>query len=207
MSIFHYFIGNDKKRAAFIFNFIAPIYGFIDRATSTDYQELIEAANQKLNLEGLSVLDVGTGTGSWVAALKKTTKAKAIGVDMSEKMLVQAVKNYPEIEFIHQDGEDLGRFESSSFDVVTASFVLHGMKIKERTKVLAEMKRVASKYVIIQDFHGKIESMILFLEILERSDYKFFIKNFESEMKQMFKEFFLIKIQNRTLYIGIKKEE
>jgi len=204
MSIFHYFFGNDKKRASFIFNFIAPIYGFIDRATKTDYQELINITDKKLKLQGLSVLDIGTGTGSWAAALKTVTNAKTVGVDMSEKMLNQAKKYHLDIEFIHQDGEDLSLFASNSFNIVTASFVLHGMKIAERTKVVNEMKRVASKYVIIQDYHEKIEPFAVFLEIMERSDYKFFMKNFEYEMKDAFKKTLLIKHQNRTLYIGLK---
>ena len=204
MSIFHYFFGNDKKRASFIFDFIAPVYGFIDRATKTDYRQLIDIADKKLSLKGLSVLDVGTGTGSWAVALKAVTKAKTVGVDMSAKMLKQAVKNYSGIEFIHQDGEDLGRFRDESFDIVTASFVLHGMKIDERTQVLNEMKRVASKYVIIQDYHGKIEPFAVFLEIMERSDYKFFMKNFENEMRDTFGKTEIIKHQNRNLYIGYK---
>ena len=202
MSLFHYFFGNDKKRAAFIFNFIAPVYGFIDRATKSDYQEPINITNEKLKLTGLSVLDVGTGTGSWATELKRVTKSKVVGVDMSEKMLTQARKNHPDIEFVHQDGEDLSRFESNSFDIVTASFVLHGMKTEERTKVLHEMKRVASKYVIIQDYHESIEPFAVFLEILERSDYKNFIKNFEIEMQNSFEKSTLIKHQSRNLYIG-----
>ena len=204
MSIFHYFFGDDKKRASFIFDFIAPVYGFIDRATKTDYRQLIDIADEKLSLKGLSVLDVGTGTGSWAAALKAITKAETVGVDMSAKMLKQAEMNYSEIEFIHLDGEDLSRFKDNSFDIVTASFVLHGMRIDERTKVLNEMKRVASKYVIIQDYHGKIEPFAVFLEIMERSDYKFFMKNFENEMKSSFNKTNIIKHQNRNLYIGYK---
>ncbi len=205
MNIFHYFFGNDKQRAEFIFNFIAPFYGYIDKTLSEGYIKSCEQLNKAIPLSNLSILDIGTGTGAWISSISAHSNQKAVGTDFSKKMLNQAKKNHPNIEFIHADGENLSSFKDNSFDVVTASFVLHGMKAPERDIVLKEMKRVARKYVMIHDFHDKTATFIKFLEFMERSDYKNFKKNFRKEMSQHFDKTELIVAKRGTgVYVGGK---
>jgi ubiquinone/menaquinone biosynthesis C-methylase UbiE len=208
MNIFHYFFGNDKQRAEFIFDFIAPFYGHIDKALSEGYRKSCERLNEEIPLAELSILDIGTGTGAWISSISKHSRNKAVGTDFSKKMLYQAKKNHPNIEFIHADGENLSSFEDNSFDVVTASFVLHGMKAPEREIVLKEMKRVARKYVMIHDFYDKTALFIRFLEFMERSDYKNFKKNFKKEMNQQFDNTDLIVAKRGTgVYVGKIREK
>ncbi len=204
MSIFHYFFGNDKQRAKFVFNFIAPLYGKIDQAIQNDYAKICNQLNTAIPLKGNSVLDIGTGTGGWLASIGKYTQGELVGVDFSTKMIHQAEKNHPGIKFIHSDAENLDSFADNSYDIVTASFVLHGMKAPERAIVVKEMKRIARKYVMIQDFHKHTAPVIQFLEFMERSDYKNFKKNFITEMDTNFKETKLIEsASGNAVYVGL----
>ena len=203
MSIFHYFSGNEDKRAKFIFNLIAPVYGLIDKSIEQDYIAMAELLNENIPLKGLSVLDVGSGTGSWLSAVNRFGMKQAQGVDFSEKMVRQAMKNHPDLNFVQGSGDNLRMFADNSFDIVTASFVLHGMKRGSRSRVLSEMKRVAKKYVVIHDFHKKTSPAIQILEFFERSDYMNFKKGFEEEMKAHFPQSHIIPSENGNgLYVG-----
>ncbi len=203
MTIFHYFFGNDKQRSKFIFNLIAPLYGKIDNAISEDYISICKSLNSKLDLSKYSILDIGTGTGAWITAIAKHSSKKVVGTDFSQKMIDQARIKHPEFEFVLSDGENLNSFADNSFDIVTASFVLHGMKKKERTAVLLEMKRVAIKYVFIHDFHKKTALFVRVLEFFERSDYINFKKYFTSELKEVFNKTYIIEADNgNAIYIG-----
>ena len=204
MSIIHYFLGNDHKRAKFIFDFIAPVYGRIDKSIQKNYVEIAALLNSEISLVNSSILDVGTGTGGWLASIAGYTEQEICGTDFSEKMLVQAKKNHPEIKFIKSDAVNLDEFKDNSFDVVTASFVLHGMKQPERIQVLTAMKRIARKQVLIHDFYGDIHPAVLMLEWLERSDYKNFKKNFAAEMKEIFSDTRIITPDSGSaVYTGI----
>ncbi len=198
-----YFSKDENKRAKFIFNLIAPVYGMIDRSTKKHYPEIAGLLNQEIPLEGRSVLDVGTGTGAWIAALKDFSLSRAYGVDFSEKMIFEAKRKHPEITFSVSEATDLATFENDSFDVVTASFVMHGMKKEARRQVLHEMKRVARHFVVIQDFYLRSSPFITMLEWLERSDYRYFKKHFKDEMSGVFKQTRTLTAHNENgLYIG-----
>ena len=206
MSIIHYFGKDPEKRAKFIFNLIAPVYGFIDKGLAGQFREAAEILNAEIPLNGLKVLDVGCGTGAWGASLAQLG-ANVSGVDMSEKMIAQAREKHPEIQFYHGDAKDLSLFEDNQFDLLTASYVLHGTKQEMRTRMLNEMKRIASRYVVVHDFYGRTAVFTRFLEFMERSDYINFKKNFATEMQGMFNKIKITECgedNGTALYIGIK---
>ncbi len=204
MSIFHYFGKDPERRAKFIFNLIAPVYGFIDKGLNESFNESAEILNKEISLKGLNILDVRCGTGAWISTLSKYKPRGLTGVDMSKKMLREAKKKHPNINFYLSDAKRLELFTEGQFDLVTASYVLHGTKVEQRTKILEEMKRVSSKYVVIHDFYGKTQAFIRFLEFLERSDYVNFKKNFHNELKSHFHETKIIPSgKGRGLYIGV----
>ncbi len=201
-----YFSKDEHKRTKFIFDLIAPVYHLIDKKTGKDFEKMAAMLNEHIPLKGLSALDIGTGTGSWIAALSRYGLSKVHGVDFSEKMIAEAKKKHPEIAFSVAHAGDLGAFGDGSFDIVTASFVLHGMKKDARTKVLGEMKRVTKRFVIIQDFYRKSNPFIYMLEWLERSDYPYFKKHFADEMKGIFSKTEVLTAHNGNgIYIGMKK--
>jgi ubiquinone/menaquinone biosynthesis C-methylase UbiE len=151
------------------------------------------------------VLDVGTGTGAWIATLTTCGTSRTFGVDFSQKMIAEAGRKHPEIGFGISDAGDLKSFGDREFDIVTASFVLHGMKKEARAKVLGEMKRVAKHFVVIQDFYQHSSPIITILEWLERSDYLYFKKHFVEEMADFFQKSKVLTTQNENgLYIGMK---
>jgi len=186
MSVLNYFSNNPNKRAKFIFNFIAPIYKIADNTLVKNYHKTIDILDDELSIKDKTVLDLGTGTGAWASSFKIKKPKKIIGIDFADKMLVVSKQKHPNIHFEKADAENLNNFNDNSFDIVTASFVLHGVKQERRKIILKEMQRVSSKYVILNDFVGKTPIGICFLEFMEKSDYKFFKKNICNELNDIF---------------------
>ena len=186
MGLQHYFSSDPDKRARFIFNFIAPIYGILGASVERNFESSMNAVENHISVKGKAVMDLGTGTGAWAANFKSRGASQVMGVDFAGKMLNQAKNNYPNMEFVQGDAENLEQFDDNSFDIVTASFVLHGVKEHKRANMLSEMRRVSRKHIVIHDFIGETPLFIRFLEFMERSDYKFFKQNFCSELKSHF---------------------
>jgi ubiquinone/menaquinone biosynthesis C-methylase UbiE len=203
MSILHYFGNDPDKRARFIFDFIAPVYGSIDKGLQDSFAKAAGLLSENIPLKGLSVLDVGCGTGAWGAALQHLGAVNICGVDMSPKMLKEARKRHPDFCFTSSDARNIRKFDDNQFDIATASYVLHGVKADIRREILEEMKRLATKYVVIHDFYGKTPLFVQFLEFMERSDYKNFKRNFRREMEELFNKTEIIATPDGTaLYIG-----
>jgi ubiquinone/menaquinone biosynthesis C-methylase UbiE len=88
---------------------------------------------------GDSVLDVGCGNGSLIAAISKKADISAFGVDISPKMIAECQKNYPDINFKISSGE-LIPFEDSTFNCVVMCCVLHHLHTPET--FFTEAKRI-----------------------------------------------------------------
>jgi SAM-dependent methyltransferase len=85
---------------------------------------------------GQRVLDVGCGTGKFVAALSE--RAKVWGVDASPEMLEVARSRAPRVRF-KQASADALPFKDGWFERATMWLVIH---LLERPKALAEIRRV-----------------------------------------------------------------
>jgi len=204
MSILNYFSKDPDKRAGFIFDFIAPVYGLVDSVLESSYKSSIHLLNTEIDLNNISVLDIGTGTGAWAAMFLKQNNSVQ-GIDFSQKMLAVSKKKHPGINFSIGNAEDLSEIADNSFDLVTASYVIHGVTADKRAKILSEMKRVSKKHVVIHDFVGRTPLFTRFLEFMERSDYKNFKKNFSKELQIMFPETKKIRsVQGSGLYLATK---
>ena len=203
MNFSDYFSNNTALRAQFIFNFAAPVYSKVDYWLSNKYKKVIPVLNDILDLSDKNILDIGCGTGAWINVFKRYNPKSLTGIDFSYKMIKEAEIKHKNINFQIMDAEKMSKYKNSQFDIVTASYVLHGMKIKERIKILQEMKRIASKAVVIHDFYGKTEYFIRLLELLERSDYIYFKKNFPEEIRSLFLDSSIIDTGYSTaFYIG-----
>ncbi len=101
-------------------------------------------------LQGLSVLDVGCGTGTTGRVLLPRVRSLQ-GVDISEEMLAQARRNLPDAAFSCYDGETLP-FADETFDVAVAVCVLHHVPVTKRFKVVTEMVRVTRPGGVIAVF-------------------------------------------------------
>jgi SAM-dependent methyltransferase len=113
--------GSPRRRAA--------VAGFFDRlaperrrwlATNAYYYEQDLAYMQFLIPSGLDVLEIGCGAGQLLAGLRP---ARGVGIDISEKMIEEARKQYPALEFIRGDAEMSGVLSSvtGKFDVIVLS--------------------------------------------------------------------------------------
>jgi ubiquinone/menaquinone biosynthesis C-methylase UbiE len=91
-------------------------------------------------LQGLSLLDVGCGTGTTDQVLAPRVR-ELHGVDVSEEMLIKARQNVPRAQFSWYDGERLP-FDDGTFDVAVAICVLHHVPVSQRSTVVSEMVRV-----------------------------------------------------------------
>ncbi len=102
------------------------------------------------SLQGLTLLDVGCGTGTTDQFLAPRVR-RLHGVDISEEMLSKAQLNVPTAEFSWYDGEKLP-FVDETFDCVVAMCVLHHVPPSMRFKVLSEMVRVTRPEGIVAIF-------------------------------------------------------
>lgn len=96
----------------------------------------------RLNLsEGEKVLDVGCGQGLLLSRLSKTYKIKGVGIDVSEKSIQSAKKNFggKNLSFKVAEAARIP-FPNSSFDAVVSFDALEHIRAQE--KAVAEMVRV-----------------------------------------------------------------
>ncbi len=89
------------------------------------------------------LLDIGAGTGGLLRELAKRGAAPrdAIGVDVSPKMLARAPALPAGWRLARGDAAQL-RLPDRSFDVVTATYLLHLLDPGKRAAVLTEVRRV-----------------------------------------------------------------
>lgn len=150
------------------------------------YKVLIDPFLAKLhdsiivNLEAQhSVLDVACGTGSLsIAISKKASEVK--GIDMSEDMIDLAKrsvrkKGIKNARFEIQDASDLPAYADREFDIAVTSMAIHQFDASLAIKILEEMKRIASK-VIILDYNyqmpaGLFKSVIYGIERFAGGDH------------------------------------
>jgi len=92
---------------------------------------------------GDRLLDVGTGTGELLRALaeRPLRPDRADGIDASQAMLRQ-VPPLPGGWTLQEGPGEALPFEDATFDLVTASWVLHILEPETRQKVISEVRRV-----------------------------------------------------------------
>lgn len=121
-------------------NRLAPAYRrqvWLERSSLGTLLDLI-AARPEHNL-----LDIGTGTAELLASLSRRSgrPRKATGVDPCRNMLHQAPPLPAGWQLLEASGERLP-FPDASFDVVTASYLLHVLDPDTRRRVIDEAARV-----------------------------------------------------------------
>jgi ubiquinone/menaquinone biosynthesis C-methylase UbiE len=95
--------------------------------------------------EGLSVLDLGCGNGDLLHGLQPK---RGVGVDFSQDMIENAKERYPELEFRHDDIENLKGW-GESFDIILlADVVGHLLDIEQTFKRLNEFCIPETRVVI-----------------------------------------------------------
>jgi len=129
-------------------NYIAPItYDIVAKYASPPNEMWIRRQLiRTINSQPERILDLGCGTGSATLMLKQAFhQADVIGLDLSPYMLVVAQKKAQQaglkIRWQHGLAEDTG-LEGASFDLVTASFLLHETPPQISVLILQECFRL-----------------------------------------------------------------
>lgn len=96
--------------------------------------QILKQLTQKAN----RILDLGCGEGSRLNALSKG-KTEAIGIDISETAIRFAKKNYPKLQFIKDDLENIP-LKDEEFDLIYSAYVIE--HLSHPGKVLSEAVRL-----------------------------------------------------------------
>jgi len=91
------------------------------------------------DLDVRDILDLGCGTGRFSAALARRFGARVIAVDPSERMLEQARRKAPELEWVQSDVLELP-FEDASFDSAVVGFGVRN--VEDLEAAIRELRRV-----------------------------------------------------------------
>ncbi len=155
-----------KKEVEDMFDNIAPKYDLLNHVLSMKIDvlwrnTLVKWMNKDQPKE---VLDVATGTGDLAIAVQRGTKAKVVGLDLSQQMLNVGIDKIKKLNLHHEismqkgDAENLP-FESNKFDAVSVAFGVRNFENLE--KGLAELRRVVkeNKSVYILEF-SKVEGFL-----------------------------------------------
>ena len=108
------------------------------------------------------ILDLGCGTGDLANTLFKR-KSDVVGVDQSEKMILQAKDKYPHIDFFVKDATKLEY--DSEFDAVFSNATLHWIKKPEQA-LKSIYKSLKQNGRFIAEFGGKGNVQIITDEII-----------------------------------------
>ena len=180
-----------------LFEWIAEPYAWFYGFQRKHYKRVIEAMALKPHSK---ILDLGAGTGAMASLL--SVDHDVLAVDGSKAMVRVMRRLNPDMRVDQLDITQELPFEDKQFDVVLTSFVLHGLKAKDRLHVLSEMKRVAD-LVIVYDYYGKRHLFTDIVEFVEQGDYFNFMKQFNGEFKSFFPEHAIFPINSGSaLYIG-----
>lgn len=113
-------------------NFYVDIYDQLVYNQVKDDYEIGEIINKTSPSTESIILDVGSGTGHHVGLLSEKGY-KAIGVDISNAMVKQAKKNYPNLNFKQGDVVNATLFNSFSFThILCMYFTIYYMKDKSQ---------------------------------------------------------------------------
>lgn len=188
-------LANNFNRTALYYNIITPLF-------ARPYRQAAEYVLRQQHGFGLPprVLDIGTGTGMLAGAFA-ALGAEVTGVDISQGMLNKARQKYGHrISFIQAPAHAPGNYLDQSFDVVTSGFVLHGMPADYRFKVLREMKRLSSGFVVILDFIPNRNPIVTLVEHMEGSFYQEFLVEVRSQLDEIFPRY---EIKKLTHFMGL----
>ncbi len=149
---------NNTENIKSYFDSIADSRSRYRNSKSYYWNSITEYCNYFLH-EDCSVLEIGCGTGELLAAVKGRKK---LGVDFSEKMIENAKKQFPALDFKVMPAEDIQINEK--FDVIILSNLIGYLEDVE--KVFKELKKVCHSrtHVIVTYYNYIWEPFIKFAE-------------------------------------------
>lgn len=114
------------------------------------------------NLKPEWVLEIGCAAGTRLAEIQKRYGSACVGVDPSVEAIRFGKNNYRGIGFHVNVISDLPFPVGTKYDLVIVSYVLHWVDRSLLLKSLAEIDRMASKWVILADFLPDYPAKVLY---------------------------------------------
>ena len=133
----------------------------------------------------IAALDIGCGTGAFTKAWKDMG-FNAFGVDIAERMVNLALKR--NIDCSGGDALEGLPFPDGSFDLVTFSYVAHGLDREKRIRLYREAARLTSSMVLVHDYGTERSFGTDLIEFLEGGGYFDFVKSGAAEMRGIFSD-------------------
>lgn len=190
-----------------LFDLIAPLYSLFFQLQVRNYRRIVQN-NLSIVKDGqYRILDIGCGTGALAFVLSEMGQS-VTGIDGSARMIKKAKWLNRNNQAIFQVGDALGLPDpgspladsSQNYDLVVASYVLHGLLQEQRLALYATMKRLAVKRVVIMDYNQKRALLTSLVEWLEGGDYFNFIKSVEAELKAVFPSVNIVQTGKRSAW-------
>ena len=123
-----------------MFDRIAPVYDAMNRVMTAGLdQRWRRATVREAVRSGDDVLDACCGTGDLALAARNAGASYVVGVDFSERMLEQARRKAPELEWVQSDVLELP-FEDASFDSAVVGFGVRN--VEDLEGAIRELRRV-----------------------------------------------------------------
>jgi SAM-dependent methyltransferase len=162
----------EAERARHLFNRAAPLFLFIERWLEPQYRAALAALGLPSHL---TVLDVGTGTGSLAVALAARGHP-VTGIDVAERLLRRARRRVPAAAFHRMDLAELPDVAAGAFDLVAVGYVLHGLPPRLRRFTVEQAGRIAARAVLIFDYARSGPWFVRLVEHFEGPHYREFLR-------------------------------
>lgn len=191
-----------------LFDKIAKVYSWFFHRQQKGYEFALKKLDEAEDLSSITrILDVGCGTGALCSIYAKNGY-QTFGVDSSLKMLEQAKRKTKGLNIDYQLASIVNDlpFENDSMDLVSASFVAHGLPRDLRMKMLRDMNRISNHLVILIEFNQTRRWYIDLIEWAEHGDYFNFIKTIDLELSTIFSSVKKVQL-NATSSIYICKKD
>jgi SAM-dependent methyltransferase len=128
--------------------------GFADRERPGWDQARGELTGWIAELTPARTLDVACGTGFMTRHLR----GEVVGLDQSPTMLELARRQAPNATFVQGDGLDLP-FDEDAFDRLFTSYFYCHLEEDDRSRFLAEARRVAPELVVVASVPGESDPL------------------------------------------------
>jgi len=175
---------NHSERHARLFNRISIPYAWFFAGQTRSYASCFELGRSALpDPKGKRALDIGCGTGAFTNALR-LDGWDVQGIDAAIGMVEQARRRGVPCTVANVLGGL--PYADHSFDLVSAAYVAHGLKVDDRIALFHEARRLSREVVLFHDYTADRRLLTSLIEYAEGGDYFNFIQTVEDELLSVF---------------------